>query len=425
MKAGLMPETVSRLLGVGQIALVLSALLVPRVAAATAYLPPLVLLALTRPKLARPRILQLPRPLLVALIFGLYALISVGWSASRGEGAGKAALFLGLLAVLWVVREALGQQTDARLDAIARGTVLALAAGLLILAVEEASGHALRRGLYNILPFLRPPQKHIVVVNGEIESFGAYLTNRSMAALSLLLWPALGIVCAVLQASAARAAIAAALVLAAIAILNSQHDTSILALLGGCIAFAMGRIASRAAIGLLAAAWLASALLVVPAATMAFDKGLHMMERLPFTGRQRIVLWGYTAERVAERPILGVGIASTKALDALRGAAETPAGFPYPRRTGPHAHNIFLQTWYELGAVGAVVLAAFGLALLVSIRRASSAMQPFLLAGFASAAITGSFTWGLWQAWFMGAFGLSAMLGLLAAETARRQARAP
>ena len=111
--------------------------------------------------------------------------------------------------------------------------------------------------------------------------------------------------------------------------------------------------------------------------------------------------------------------------DARRQAPATGAdagGYVYPWRSGPHAHNVFLQVWYELGAVGARLFCALGLAVLAAIARAARPAQAYLAAGFASASVIGAFTWGLWQPWFLAAFVFSAMLAILAAEAQRRSA---
>jgi O-antigen ligase len=73
---------------------------------------------------------------------------------------------------------------------------------------------------------------------------------------------------------------------------------------------------------------------------------------------------------------------------------------------GHHAHNIFLQTWYELGAIGALLLAIAGATVALLIFRLPILAQPFVAGGFAAFAIVGAFAWGMWQSWFLCAVGL-------------------
>ena len=85
-----------------------------------------------------------------------------------------------------------------------------------------------------------------------------------------------------------------------------------------------------------------------------------------------------------------------------------------------HAHNIFLQTWYELGAVGAVLFSAIGAVAWALLSRRPAALQPYAFASFVSAVLIGAFSWGMWQTWFMAAYAIWVMLLALALEVARR-----
>jgi O-antigen ligase len=76
----------------------------------------------------------------------------------------------------------------------------------------------------------------------------------------------------------------------------------------------------------------------------------------------------------------------------------------------PHPHNIYLQTWYELGLVGAALLAAFGILLLARIARLNSVQRPFVFALFGVAAVQIGFSYNLWQTWFMCLFGFAAAM---------------
>jgi hypothetical protein len=52
--------------------------------------------------------------------------------------------------------------------------------------------------------------------------------------------------------------------------------------------------------------------------------------------------------------------------------------------------------------------------------RLPSADQPFVFASFASTMVLAAFTWGIWQPWFMCAFGLWAVLLLVSLDATRR-----
>jgi O-antigen ligase len=91
-----------------------------------------------------------------------------------------------------------------------------------------------------------------------------------------------------------------------------------------------------------------------------------------------------------------------------------PGGRMLVWKSGPHSHNEFLQTWYELGAAGVILLLAAGSAVIGYIGRLSPATQPFMLAQFAAFFIIAAFSWGMWQSWLLAVMGLAAIYAALA-----------
>ena len=155
--------------------------------------------------------------------------------------------------------------------------------------------------------------------------------------------------------------------------------------------------------------WCAAFVLVIPASFVAYQSELHLANWLPNSARHRIILWQSTAEQTLAHPFLGIGVKSTPVLTKQQKAA-APAdqsdGFVAPRGTGHHAHNIFLHALYELGALGAVLFAIAGAAVVMLILYLPAAAQPFAAGTFAAFALVGAFAWGMWQTWFMCAVGL-------------------
>ena len=91
------------------------------------------------------------------------------------------------------------------------------------------------------------------------------------------------------------------------------------------------------------------------------------VERLPTSALHRMLIWDFTAERIAERPLLGWGMEASRTVPGGRGQPEA-AALDRMRVTDPgqrrwfaephvqilplHPHNGALQLWLELGAVG-------------------------------------------------------------------------
>lgn len=395
----------------------------PRTSPALLLMLALVPFAWVTPSDLRDQLERGSLPFALAYAFGLYLLVSVAWSADRFESIGKVALYFAFVTAIWVAQAAVAVTGERVLAKMVNGMLIAVFIGLLFLCFEELTHHSIKRLVFTLLPATRLPARHIVVDDGIVETVAAYATNRNMAALSLALWPMLLASQLVLTGARGRIAALSVLATAGLTISLSQHDTSVVALIASVLVFALAWHWPRFSVGLVAAGWITATLLIVPLATAAYrDASLHFATWLPHTARQRVILWGYTADQVAKHPWLGVGVASTKTLDNRRAAtAEKPPGFVYPLRTGPHAHDVYLQTWYELGAIGAVVFSMLGLAVLRSIARVPAVLMPYALASFVAASLVAAFSWGMWQAWFMGAFGVSAVLMVISLELAARR----
>src|SRR5262245_61934301 len=140
-----------------------------------------------------------------------------------------------------------------------------------------------------------------------------------------------------------------------------------------------------------------------------FDSGRESEDRDAGREAERFRA-GAHAERVLEHPVLGIGADSTPAARAKTAMpAEKPKGFVQARTTGHQAHNLFLQSWYELGLLGAVLAAVAGAATALRILLLPEPAQPFGAAAFTLFAVIAAFAWGMWQVWLVAAVGLLAL----------------
>jgi O-antigen ligase len=212
--------------------------------------------------------------------------------------------------------------------------------------------------------------------------------------------------------------------LAAVTVMASDHETSKLALAGGTVAFAVSRFSLPAARALMVAGWTAATMLVVPLSALAYSQQMYQSAWLPESARHRVVIWSYVAEEVGRAPVLGVGMNSTRPLSAKAlEAPEAAPGSQFLRITTSHSHNVYLQAWYETGAVGATMLFTLGLLLLASLKFATDSAQPYAYATFATAAFVAGSSFSLWAMWLMAAFALAALLvavGVLLTERSDR-----
>ncbi len=385
----------------------------PRTALGVLVLIPL-LTVLSTGATARDNMSRLPPPLTVAIaLFATYVLLSAAWSAAPLQAIYTAAIGAFVLAANWAAIAGISLLPPERTAKFANAIVIGFALGMAFLFVEELTDDAIKLFFYKHLPFITRNPKHMVMKDQEVLNLAVYLSNRSMAAASLLLWPVLGILSVLLAGSTKKVwFLLSALTLFAascVTVLMSQHETSAIALAVGGIAFLTAFAWRKFAFAMVAAGWFSAIALVIPVAHYAYDNlQLQKAQGLPFSARARVVIWKYTASRVFYAPVLGVGANATDELDVRRGAVAVLPDEPIALRTARHAHNIYLQVWYELGVAGAAFLLLIGASAIGAIRRLQTNVQPYALATFATSATMAATSWSLWQEWFMASFALAA-----------------
>jgi O-antigen ligase len=347
-------------------------------------------------------------------ILGGYLAVNASWAISQSVTGLSLGMFFFVVVALHFGLIGLASSDQAPLRAMAVGLFAGLAIGGAFMFIELFSQQWIHRQLMSLIPLLRPQPRHLIV-QGDTVLIEYYLLNRSVAALTLLFWPTMLIV-QLLAPARRHGWLLFGLVPAVAAILGSKHATSKIAFVGAAVTIVAIQIWPFRASRAITWAWGAIIVLVVPMAMLAYHSQLYLSDWLPRSGQHRIVIWGYTSQQIFKAPILGVGINTARALDeAQRYDADVPLapGSDLRLATSRHSHNGYLQTWYEVGAVGAAFLLALGLLVLQSIANAPIKARPYLYATFVACALMGGSSFSLWQPWFMATFGLVAIFAAL------------
>jgi O-antigen ligase len=331
------------------------------------------------------------------LALGLWGMLSAAWAIEPGRALTTALSLAGM-----VLLGAGAATAMASSDAPTRKRVVILLAiglllGLATAGFDSMSGNAIRaavRGLREVPATL---------------AFGLKPAGSVMALLLPLAvalpWPV---------SSRITFVVAGAAMLVAL-----PGDTAkIAALLGLMVAGAVA-IAPRV-VPRLVGAGLSVVILAMPLLVAAIPAA--PVERLPPSAMHRMLIWDFTAARIAERPLLGWGMEASRAVPGGRGqpAAEAldrmrvadPAlrrwfAEPHVHILPLHPHNGALQIWLELGAVGAAITALLAWFLGVAASRAPS---PAAATGaLVSASVTAMLSFGAWQAWWIAAMLLAAV----------------
>jgi O-antigen ligase len=350
---------------------------------------------------------------IAVLVLALYILVSTAWAAEPEDALAKAGLLFGVAVLTLAASRSV---TEWEWEGLRRAG-LAFAAGALLGALyvlfafltDDAIARAAERWWASLgLGHGHAPDAR------ELARFrpGDLRTHVQMVLINF--WPALLMLSMVPGKSRRPAVLALYVIAVAIPIFISERASSQLAFGVSAFFFIFAWLWRDAAPRVLAALWCLGFVVILPAAFAAYNAGWHMAHWLPNSARARVIIWEYTAERVLEAPWLGIGADSTEALEH-KATAIQPEGYVYPRETGPHAHDVFLQAWYELGVVGVILLACVGVALALRIKLLPFRAQPFAAAGFAAFATSIAFAWSIWQSWMLCAAGLLLLYLLMAA----------
>lgn len=240
------------------------------------------------------------------------------------------------------------------------------------------------------------------MIYGTETSFDINNFHRALVGLALLVFPA-----ALVAYRLRQAALAVFFPLGYLGVtFQSTSETALAGVATGILVWFISWHRPRLGGWLVGAAFAVLVLGAVPIAMLLGQSGLIEQEALMLSARHRIELWVYTATQVMEMPLLGHGIEASQATfpRAVEISAILSAGNTMQHQ---HAHSMFLQVWFELGLVGALLLTAFGLWLVYAASRLDGAARAVSLASFAVAVTMLSVTsFSAWHTWFICSQGL-------------------
>ena len=346
------------------------------------------------------RSLPWPRgPVVIAAAeLGLWAMVSALWAIEPGRAIGTGASLAAMALLAGGAATAVRDADDATRRRLALALAIGLVLGLATAALDALTGNAIRAAVRG----LRDVPAALVFGLKPAASVMALLLPLAVA----LRWPVLPRALLLLGGAAVLVAL--------------PGDTAKIAAVIGLLVAAATVLAPRVVPRLLGAS-IAAAILAMPLVVSTIPS--LPVERLPFSALHRMVIWDFTALRIAERPVLGWGMEASR---TVPGGRDTPPGeildrlrvtepaqraafaAPHVQVLPLHPHNGALQVWLELGAIGALIAAA--LAWLLGAAAARAPSPPAAAGALASAAVTAMLSFGAWQAWWLAAMLLAAVV---------------
>lgn len=355
------------------------------------------------------------RPVHLLAAFAAFALASAVWSADPAFALQTALAFAALVSAIavlcWLLPAQIARLPLPRRKRFERALPLGLGVAIGFILAEQASGHAATLLALHWFPNLLGIGAKEVVVSGErIVGLVPFYLDRSAAGVAVALPAALHAVFAWGAGVRARP-IAVGLAAAGIAAvaLSFSGAAKLAVVCSAMMATAVVFWPMRA-VSTSRAVVAAGVVLALPLGHLPSRLGLDSSTAVAPSARERAIIWDRTAMAVRDAPLIGIGVQSTRAQpDKI--SAPIPGISGERRALGWHAHNFVLQSWLELGAVGAGLLLAAALALITAagdggVRRRTAGLATFA-AGLAIS-VTG---WSLWQPWLVAAIGI-AIVGL-------------
>jgi O-antigen ligase len=215
------------------------------------------------------------------------------------------------------------------------------------------------------------------------------------------------------------------------------HDLAAkVALLGGGLAWLVGRWRPLPTLRCIAVLAVAGCLLA-PLAARLVPPSQESAEWswLPWSAHHRLTIWSFTTRHIAEKPFFGWGFDGARAIPGgktqipvvrLKGCAQNGVPIPLPGFETPvasdcimweeslplHPHDGWLQIWLELGGVGACIAALLlwktigRIVHMPAVPTAQAAASATLVAGL----IICSVSFGIWQSWWLSTLWIAAAL---------------
>ncbi len=365
------------------------------------------------------QIRDVPGWIIASAVLGAWVVLGSLWSI-----APLVSLTLITQSALIVAGTALGLWAATRLEAheawlLCRAVFYGLIFGMVYLGIELATKQVLLREFFAYNRWVDPPPETSVLKSDKSNYyFGPVALNRNVTVLVMLTWPTLWWLCkrsAPMTAAAwTRAILFGAAALAVT--LMSTHSSSKVALLCSACVFGFALLKPRLALAFVTSAWIVLSLFMLPLASVVEKAGLKNAEWVKVSGRQRIAIWGATAEATHQKFLRGIGAGATP-YHPLSHAAQS--------RINSHAHNIYLQVWFELGAIGAILLSATGLFILRAMSRLSDDALPLALTQVSAFIAMSTFAYGFWQTWLNATYALGAICVAIALRAGALSAAEP
>lgn len=339
------------------------------------------------------------------------------------------------ISLIWTPEIPRGLRTVSKLVFLFGGGVLAIAGTRELTQKErKACGTVLLTGVIGATLYLsiemygQGPIRSGVLRFFEGPAYQPYSLNRPTSIVILMLWPAIIVLQQRFSPFAGFVAIAAAIGLLA----RAESATALVALTAGALVYLIASVPRLLpAVRTVCTAGVVLSILALPLFAGISGKidSWDARSGVENSFAHRLYIWDFAASRTIEKPVAGWGIEAARGLargiEQINGQRPGESGVDARKRffkSAPmplHPHNAGLQIWVELGAIGSLLFAGILGWLMWSAgdRRIWGMASAPMMGLITTAVAIASSGFGIWQSWWMSSLWLAAILTL--AVTAR------
>jgi hypothetical protein len=241
----------------------------------------------------------LRRPFSIGLfVFLGYVFINTMWSPDRVAALLKAATVLGLAAATLLIAASYALRSDREARVLAKSALAGLLLGIAFLLIELSFGEPIARFLNNhVIQLFNVSPKKTKIVEGEVTKIAAFVLNRNVTSLVLLLIPGILFTAAVATTTARRVSLGVLVGATAVAVLLSESGTSVVAFFAGGLVLALSALSLKVTRTVLIVGWTIATLLAVPLGALPYELGWHHWTWLPPESvAARFYIWKYVAD---------------------------------------------------------------------------------------------------------------------------------
>lgn len=333
-----------------------------------------------------------------------------------------------ILIILLASIELLKHTESKYLREIIKYLVIGAFAGIVWLALEMYFSAPITTFIYSNFTDNHPlVGKRGIFVGDDLIGLNPVTFNKHAGALILVLFPTLLIANSRFKKTYSKFLFFGVLMVGSFTIIVSHNETTKIALTAGLMTLLISMYSKKLIHWLLLSGFFIAIIAAIPSAKLPMMLDLHKASWVANSAKERFYIWDYTADQTALSPMIGFGTVAARHMsrnylkkNLISEKTRNGNQLHYWSKENnrfylhSHAHNGFLQIWFDLGAIGSLSFLFICFAVFQRINKLPDQLKPTIYAFCASVFFVVLTGFGFWQTWLWTVFSCS-VLAIVAA----------